>query len=457
MSEPDTTVVLGSRYRLRERLAWGGMGTVWEGVDETLNRPVAVKLLNEGLADDERFIERFRGEAKAAAGLLHPNVAGVFDYGEDRGRPFIVMELIEGETLAQLAAKKGPLPPDEVARIGADVAQALSLAHEAGIVHRDVKPANIMLTRRGEVKVMDFGIAAEVLAGRTGLTGTGLVLGTAKYLSPEQAQGQPATPASDVYSLGTVLYELLAGSAPFEHPSPMATAMAHVNDPPQPLVELRPDAPPRLAATVERCLAKDPADRPRSAAALAAELRGDQPVSPDADTAVLPAADATDALQDQPAASAAAITQAIPRRAPTRAPGPSAWARMNRAGRRFVLILAAAVIVAVLLALVVTAGGGGTVKVPTFVGKPGARAERLAADRGLGVKLLARTSDQPKGFVIKQIPHTGAEVPSGSEVILIVSSGAAGANPLGSPPPSGGHGKGKGKGHGKGKHDGEGD
>ena len=238
----DPGVVLGGRYRLVGRIASGGMGTVWEARDETLERPMAVKVLNEGLADDPRFAERFRREARSAAGLSHPNIAGVFDYGEDDGRPYIVMELIDGEDLAERLARVGQLDPQQAATIGAEVATALAHAHGAGIVHRDVKPANVMLTREGEVKVTDFGIAAP-LEGSTGLTMTGSVMGTSRYISPEQAAGERATPASDVYSLGVVLYETLAGAPPFVRESPVATALAHLHDQPQPVRELRPETP----------------------------------------------------------------------------------------------------------------------------------------------------------------------------------------------------------------------
>ena len=451
MSESRTATVLSGRYRLRKRLASGGMGTVWEATDRNLKRPVAVKLLNEALMDDERFIERFRREARAVAGLVHPNVAGVFDYGEDRGRPYIVMELIDGETLAQITARSGPQDPGEVARIGADAAVALAAAHEAGIVHRDVKPANIMVTRRGDVKVMDFGIAAEALAGGTGLTGTGMIMGTARYLSPEQAQGHPATPASDIYSLGAVLYELLAGRAPFEHDSPMATAMAHVNEVPAPFSEVRPDVPPSLAATVERCLAKDPADRSAQAASLAEELRGQVPTAgepelagvqgkaEDAPTAVLPMAEATDRLAVQPAA-----------RRPER-PG--------RRGKILFALLGLAVLAAVVIGVVLTSNHSGKVGVPTFVGKPDRHAARLSQQLGLNPQFTSRHSAQPKGTVIHQIPHAGAQVLPGTDVILVVSSGPRAENPPATvpPAPSPGHHKSKRKGHGKGKGHGEGD
>jgi serine/threonine-protein kinase len=445
MNEPRTSTVLGERYRLEERLAAGGMGTVWAATDQVLNRRVAVKILNEGLADDERFIERFRREAKAAAGLLHPNVAGVFDYGEEDGRPYIVMELIEGETLADRLVREGRFPPEEVARVGTDVASALAVAHEAGILHRDIKPANIMLTKRGEVKVMDFGIAAEVLAGSTGLTGTGMVMGTAKYLSPEQATGNPSTPASDLYSLGTVLYEMLAGRAPFEAPSPMATALAHANDIAPPLAELVPDVPPRLASVIERTLDKNPDARPASADALAAELAGDSAAAPEDDTAVLPVPAATEALAaEKPGETPAdaAVTTPIRRR--------------RRLDPKLLMAASAIVAVALLLVFLRSSGSGPSTHMPRLLGKPGGAAARHLERLGVHPKFSSRPSGQPKGVVIKQFPAPGTEVHVGDPAILVVSGGLGGADqtsPPASPPEEDhGKGKGKGKGHGKGKH-----
>ncbi|HEX9312695.1 MAG TPA: protein kinase, partial [Actinomycetota bacterium] len=231
-------VVLGGRYRLVRRIAAGGMGSVWEAEDTLLHRRVAVKVLSEALAEDGRFVERFRREARATAGLSHPNVAGVFDYVEDGDRPFLVMELIEGETLADRLARQGRLPWREAAAIIEPAAAALEAAHRAGIVHRDVKPGNIMITRTGHVKVMDFGIAAATWAAP--LTATGAAMGTATYISPEQASGKGAGPESDVYSLGVVLYEMLTGRPPFTRHTPVAVAMAHVRDVPLPVRQLVP-------------------------------------------------------------------------------------------------------------------------------------------------------------------------------------------------------------------------
>ena len=265
-------VALGpqGRYRLVRRIAAGGMGEVWAADDTVLGRRVALKVLVDELAADDRATRRFVREARATARLTHPNVARVYDFGGDGGAPFLVMELLEGETLAaRLAA--GPLPPAEAARVAAAVADALDAAHQRGIVHRDVKPANVMLTPDGEVKVMDFGIAAAADETHS-TTGSGMYA-TVAYISPERVAGQPATPASDVYSLGAVLYELLCGRPPFPAGTPALVARAHLHDLPTPVRELAPWVPPRLAEAAEAALAKDPAARPSSAAAFAARIR----------------------------------------------------------------------------------------------------------------------------------------------------------------------------------------
>ena len=271
--ETRSETTLGGRYRLLRRIGGGGMGVVWEADDAVLSRRVAVKVLPPELAADDRFVERFRREARAAAGLTHPNVAQVYDYGEDGPTRFIVMELVPGETLAERLRRGGPLEPDEAARIGAEAADALEAAHRAGIVHRDVKPENIMLTPSAEVKVMDFGIAAA--AQYSSLTTAGSLLGTATYMSPEHASGSLVTGASDVYSLAVVLYEMLTGRPPFAMETPVATALAHVNAEPEPISAAVSGVPPKLAETVQLGLAKDPSRRPESAAAFAAMLRGD--------------------------------------------------------------------------------------------------------------------------------------------------------------------------------------
>jgi tRNA A-37 threonylcarbamoyl transferase component Bud32 len=264
------TLGSGERYRLVRRIAAGGMGEVWEADDTVLGRRVALKVLVEELANDHRATRRFVREARATARLDHPNVARVYDFGRHGGAPFLVMELLEGETLAHRVAA-GPLPPAEAARVAAAVADALDAAHQRGIVHRDVKPSNVMLTPDGDVKVMDFGIAAAADETHS-TTGSGLYA-TVAYVSPERVAGRPATPASDVYSLGAVLYELLCGRPPFTGGPPALVARAHLQDPPVPVRQLAPWVPARLAEACEAALAKDPARRPSSAAAFASRLR----------------------------------------------------------------------------------------------------------------------------------------------------------------------------------------
>ena len=261
---------LGGRYRMGALLAAGGMGEVWTARDLLLDRTVAVKVLGGALAGDGRAAERLRREARAAARLDPPNIARVLDLGEQDGCPYLVMELLEGESLAARLDRAGPMAPADAVRVVAAAADALEAAHRAGVVHRDVKPGNVFLTSDGEVKVLDFGIASA--AGEAALT-TGDLLGTAAYLAPERVLGHQATPAADVYSLGVVLYELLTGRRPFEATSDIALAMAHVNAEVPPLDRIAPSVPAPLVAACAQAMAKDPSVRPPSAAAFALLLR----------------------------------------------------------------------------------------------------------------------------------------------------------------------------------------
>jgi eukaryotic-like serine/threonine-protein kinase len=272
------TVLLGGRYELERMIAGGGMGAVWRAVDRRLDRPVAVKLLRRSLASDPAFVERFRREARAAAALSHPNVAGVFDYGEHEGEAFIVMELVEGENLAERLAREGPLPWPRALGIAEQVARALAAAHAHGLVHRDVKPANILLnqgTHPPAVKVTDFGIARAEAA--VTLTGTGAVLGSAAYVAPEQASGSQVGPAADLYGLGCVLFEMVTGRPPYRGESAVALATQHVSGPVPNPRQLRPELPGAVAAIILRALRKDPAARFASAAAMADALAGAGP------------------------------------------------------------------------------------------------------------------------------------------------------------------------------------
>ncbi len=262
---------LGGRYLVETLIASGGMARVYRGRDSVLGRIVAIKVLVPPLDSDPEFVARFRREARSAAGLNHPGVVAVFDTGSDGNVQYIVMEYVEGHTLAGIIRREAPLPPGRAAEIGMAVSEALSAAHQKGLVHRDVKPANIMVTPSGAIKVMDFGIAR---AATDTLTRTGRILGTAAYLSPEQARGQPADPRSDLYSLGCVLYETLTGRPPFTGESPVAVASRHVAEEPEPPSKVNPDVPAALESVVLKALAKDPAIRYQSARAMGEDLAG---------------------------------------------------------------------------------------------------------------------------------------------------------------------------------------
>ncbi|WP_374453986.1 serine/threonine-protein kinase [Nocardioides sp.] len=258
---------LGDRYVLEERIASGGMADVWRGVDDVLQRNVAVKIMRADPDNEEIFAERFRDEALHSAALLHPNITTLFDYGEDDHLSYLVMELVQGLPLSAILREQGALVPDTVRSVLGQAALALGTAHEAGVVHRDVKPANILVREDGLVKLTDFGIARAMDA--IGHTRVGEMLGTPNYISPEQAVGQQATGASDLYALGVVAHEMLTGQRPFDRGTPIATAMSHVNEPPPPLGE---DVPDDVRSVVEALLQKDPDARPENAATVAVML-----------------------------------------------------------------------------------------------------------------------------------------------------------------------------------------
>ena len=283
--------LIAGRYRLVEPLGRGSMSAVWRAEDEELGRDVAVKTLAPS-ADRARF-ER---EARAAAALSHPNIVSLYDYGEADGRPFMVLECLPNGSLEERLRDGRPLPDDEARRIALDIAAGLAHAHERHLVHRDLKPANILFDSEGRAKIADFGIAR--MRGTGTLTEAGTVLGTASYISPEQASGQTAGPASDVYSFGVILFRMLTGRLPFVSSNAMDLVRMHRDDPPPSVASLRPDAPAVLEAVATASLAKDPADRPADGGALLAELRGDEtaatmiaaPAGSDATQVIRPAA-----------------------------------------------------------------------------------------------------------------------------------------------------------------------
>jgi serine/threonine-protein kinase len=443
MQQLDQDVLLGERYRLVRMLGSGGMGTVWEAEDQILGRPVAVKVLSESLAAGERAVRRFEREARAAARLFGPHIAAVYDFGRSDGRPYIVMELVRGETLADRLEREGPLPPQEAARIATQVAEALEEAHAAGIVHRDVKPGNVMITPSGQVKVMDFGIAAAAWAER--VTTSDLVLGTPSYLPPEQARSEKTTPASDVYALGAVLYEMVAGRPPFVGDSPVAVALAHVRDDPAPLDQMAQGVPPNLAAASMAALAKDPADRPASAAAFASMLR--DPTLP------LPAIDVAE--ETTPLAPVALRSNETTPLAPVSRRG-----ERRRIAVPIVLLIASALLLILTIAMVEArdrsilqraqreARLGQRVAVPELAGTTISEAQDALAQAGLVVGDVQLQPGEP-GIVISSDPPAGDRVRRDTSVVLVV-----GAVPQ--PSSDEGHGdNGNHFGHGNGKDGGE--
>jgi serine/threonine protein kinase len=341
------------RYRVEDVLGRGGMASVYLARDAELERPVAVKVLAEHLADQPDFHDRFLREARLAAQLSHPNVVQVFDVGEEDGKPFIVMECVEGSTLADELKERGRLDPEEVVDLALQICGGLEHAHATGLVHRDIKPQNLLLRPDGAVKIADFGIARS--GETTRLTQIGSVLGTAAYLAPEQALGEEVTASADIYSLGCVLYELLTGRTPYVFQTLSELVVKHREETIEPLREVRPDVSERLEAAIMHALARNPDYRPESAAAFAEELAA---ASPDPPTRPLPTATGT-AATEVLAAPTEIATQ------PLRAPAPP-QSRGRRAprfrwDRRFLIALVVVAVAAVVvIAVAVGTGGNGS-------------------------------------------------------------------------------------------------
>src|SRR5947209_6137043 len=257
------------RYQILRKLGAGGMANVYLAEDQELGRRVAIKILNDRHANDEQFVERFRREAKNAAGLSHPNIVSIYDRGEAENTYYIAMEYLDGRSLKELVVARGPLPVEDVIAFTRQVLAALRFAHRKGVVHRDIKPHNVMADADGRLKVTDFGIAR---AGASQMTEAGSIIGTAQYLSPEQARGAAVDQRSDLYSIGVVLYEMLTGEVPFNGETPVEIAMRHLSDTPQPPSTKRPEIPPDLDMIVLRALAKNPDDRFQTAEEMDADL-----------------------------------------------------------------------------------------------------------------------------------------------------------------------------------------
>jgi beta-lactam-binding protein with PASTA domain/predicted Ser/Thr protein kinase len=428
MSDPGPTVFNG-RYELHRRLGRGGMAEVFLARDQLLDRPVAVKVLFPEFATDPSFVERFRREATAAANLNHPNIVGVYDWGEAEGTYFIVMEYVDGRTLSEILRDEGPLHPDRVADVGADVAAALGFAHRNGVVHRDVKPGNVLVTQTGQVKVADFGIARAITANADeNLTQVGTVMGTATYFSPEQARGDAVDPRSDIYSLGCVLYELLLGKPPFSGETPVAIAYKHVQESPVPPRHLNIELPTAIEAIVLKCLAKNPANRYPSAEDLRADLRRFREGSGILAEPVMAPPVAPDAT------SVVAATSAVP----VAGAGASAYYDEDddEPKRSSGLFLAALILLLLLLAGMLyllaqqfTGDDDGEdvaqVEVPNVVGEEVANAQEILEGRGFRVSITQEANEEfDEGIVFDQDPGRGERVDEGSTVRLMVSAGA---------------------------------
>lgn len=409
MTDPQPPRLLGGRYELGEPLGSGGMAEVVRGVDVRLGRDVAVKVLRAERSLDGSFQERFRREAQAAAGLNAPSIVSVFDTGQDEaGVPYIVMELVEGRTLRDVLLEEGRLLPQRALEICAEICAALDVAHSAGIVHRDIKPANVMLTRSGEVKVMDFGIARAAADASSALTQTAAVLGTAAYLSPEQARGEHVDARSDLYSTGCLLYELVTGAPPFTGDSPVAVAYQHVREDPQPPSAYDQTLPAAVDAVVLKAMAKNPANRYQSAQEMREDLLraglGEQVL-------------ATPVLDPLPVLAPAAAATA------TRVERDRSAARGVAYGL-FGLVLVGIVIGLALLVKGLLGTDNGLVPAPAVVGLSQGEAVAAIDAAGLTVgEVDQRFDDKPFGTVLEQSPAADILLRAGGAVSLVLSRG----------------------------------
>jgi len=390
MATIDRDTIIDGRYRVLRRLGSGGMADVYLVEDQQLGRRVALKLLYHRLAEDQQFVERFRREASSAASLQHPSIVGIFDRGEWDGTYYIAMEYVEGRTLKDIVRERGPAPPEAAVDVVLQILRAARFAHQRGVVHRDIKPQNVLIDEEGRIKVADFGIAR---AGASDMTETGSVMGTAQYLSPEQAQGRPVDARSDLYSIGIVLYEMLTGRVPFDAESPVTVALKQVSEAPMLPREIDPAIPPALEGVVLRALEKDPARRFADADEFIEALHRAR-LTPD-EVVVTTPPPMEEILEEE-----------------------------ERKSRRWWLWLL------ILLALAAIAFGLYTlltpeqVKVPNVVGRQAATAAQILQDDGFEVQQTnIESDDTPRGEVAGQNPRAGQLADEGSTVTINVSAG----------------------------------